>query len=388
MVSFHKQVAPLLFGAGAVAQLYEQLRAMNALKPLIVTDKGVVAAGVLDKATASLKENGMDFVVYDGCLPDAPDTSFFGAADLARSEGVDAVVALGGGSDIDAAKVASTLIKNPVGLDVLMDFSKPPTPRAPDVRLILIPTTCGTGSEETFVGVVSNSADNAKFGVGITGADLSIVDPELTLGLPPGLTATTGMDVVAHAIEAFTTLVRKNPVSDQRALCALRLAAKWLPAAVNDGGDLEARKNMSLACTLAGMAFNDSMNNFGHGIAHAFGTKSHLAHGLGCALAEPAALESFTPEIPDMVRDIGTALGANIPASASPEEIGKTTGAALRKLMREIGIPSFEALGFSKEDVLAHKDAVLAEGQVSLAPIKVTPEIVERVLVSMYDDYR
>jgi alcohol dehydrogenase len=388
MVSYHKQVAPFLFGAGAVAQLGEKLTAMGATKAIIITDKGVVAAGVVDKATASLKEIGFSYVIFDGCLPDAPDHSFFAAAKLAREEKIDAIVAVGGGSDIDTAKVVSTLIRKEKTLEEVKGPEGPPIPQDPDVKLILIPTTSGTGSEETFPAVLSDSKTGVKFGAFITGASLSIVDPELTLGLPPALTASTGMDTIAHSIEAYTTTQTKNPVSDQRALTALRLAAKWLPVAVKDGSNLEARTNMSLACTLAGMAFNDSMNNFGHGIAHAFGAKSHLAHGLGCALAEPAAVESFSETIPETIREIGEALGAVIPAEATPKEIGKITGDALRTLMKSVDIPSLEKLGFSREDVLAHRDAVLGEFQTWLSPVKVTPEIAETVLASMYDDYR
>jgi len=397
MISFHKQVAPLLFGPGAVAQLYEQLQMLGVKKALICTDPGVIASGAVEKALASLKENNFDYVIFDGCLPDAPDTSFFGAADMARETGVDAIVAIGGGSDMDTAKAASTMIVNRPKLEDLLppgeiDFSKPPEGppplKTPDVRLILIPTTSGTGSEATGVGVVSNSADHVKFGVMITGADLSIVDPELAAGMPPGLTAMTGMDVVAHACEAFTTISRKNPISDQRAMCAMRLANKWLPIAVKEGSNIEARTNMSLACTLAGMAFNDSMNNYGHGIAHAFGTKSHMAHGLACALAEPAALEIFAPEFPDLIRTIGEQFDVVFPENATPEQIGKATGDALRALMKEIGIPSFEKLGMSREDVLGHRDAVMGEFQTILSPVRITPELAEKTLASMYDDYK
>jgi alcohol dehydrogenase class IV len=157
---------------------------------------------------------------------------------------------------------------------------------------------------------------------------------------------------------------------------------------VKDGSNLEARTNMSLACTLAGFAFSDSMNNFGHGIAHALGTHLRLSHGLGCALAEPAALESFADAYPDLIRDIGVAFGADIPASATSAEIGKATGNQLRALMKEIGIPSFEAQGISREAVIAQVDNVLGEMQTHLAPIEVTPEIAAKVLGSMYDDYR
>jgi alcohol dehydrogenase len=388
MISYHKQTAPFLFGPGAVGQLYERLKGLGATKALICTDKGVMAAGVVDKAIASLKENGFPYVIFDGCLPDAPDTSFYGAADLAREEGVDVIVAVGGGSDMDTAKVASVLIKERIALDVLLPPGPPEPPVKPDIMLVMIPTTSGTGSEETAVGVVSKSATGGKFGKFITGMDLSIIDPELTLGLPPNLTAATGMDVVAHVCEAYTTLERKNDVSDLRALAVIDVVKKWLPVAVKDGGNLEARKNMSLACVITGMCFNDSMTNYAHGIAHAFGTKSHLAHSLGCALAEPPALEALATAVPELIRDIGERFDAVIPESASPEEIGKATGDRLRAFMKEIGIPSLKDLGFSREDVMAHVDGVLVEPQVWLAPLEVTAEIAEKTLASMYDDYQ
>lgn len=387
-ISYHKQTAPFYFGAGASEKLYEALNDMGATKAVICTDKGVIAAGVADKAIASLKENNFPYAIFDGCLPDAPDTSFYGAAELIRKESADAIVAVGGGSNMDTAKCASIIAKNNKTLDELKAISDPSMAQVPSVKIVLIPTTSGTGSEETTVGVVSSSETHEKFGVFVTNVDLSIIDPELTTGMPPQLTAMTGMDTIVHACEAFTTTSVKNPVSDQRALAAMRLAKEWLPVAVKDGNHIQARSSMCLACTLAGMAFNDSMNNFGHGIAHAFGTRSHLPHGLACALAEPPALESFANEIPDLIKEIGLQFDAEFSDSDTPEEIGKKTGNALRKFMKEIGIPSLEERGMSREEVLAHRDGVMAEFQTHLAPIKITPEIVEKVLASMYDDYR
>lgn len=387
-ISYHKQTAPFFFGAGSSEKLYEALQGMGATKAVICTDKGVIGAGVAEKALKSLDENGFPYAVFDGCLPDAPDTSFYGAAELIRSEGADVIIAIGGGSNMDAAKCAAIIAKENKTLDELKAISDPTMAQVPAVKIVLIPTTSGTGSEETTVGVISNSETHEKFGVFVTQVDLSIVDPTLTAGMPPGLTASTGMDTVAHACEAFTTTALKNPVSDQRALTAMRLANKWLPIAVKDGSNIEARTNMCLACTLAGQAFNDSMNNFGHGIAHAFGTKSHLAHGTVCALAEPAALESFSEEIPDLLKQIGEQFGAVYEDDDPPKVIGKKTGDALRRLMKEIGIPTLEELGFTREEVLDHNDAVMAEFQTHLAPITVTPDIVATVLASMYDDYR
>lgn len=386
MVSFHKQFAPILFGAGAVSQLYDQLASLGVTKALICTDKGVSAAGTIEKVTASLAENNFPFVVYDGCLPDAPHPTVLAAAELARAEKIDVIVAVGGGSNLDTAKAVSAMVKNEKTFEELIGLP-PPGRYEPDVDLVLIPTTSGTGSEATFVAVLSDSNTSLKHGVCVTHASLSIVDPELAATMPPGLTATTGMDAIAHACEAYTTVGMKNPMADQHALAALRLAARWLPVAVKDGGNIEARTYMSLASTLGGMAFIESMCNFGHGIAHAFGSRDHLAHGLVCGLAEPATLESFAESFPNLIRDIGEALGAVIPAEATNEEIGKATGNTLRKLMKEIGIPTLKDLGFSREDVLDHNDVVMAEFQTHLAPITITPEIVEKVLASMYDDY-
>jgi alcohol dehydrogenase len=363
---------------------------MGATKAVIVTDRGVSAVGVVDKTVASLKENDFPFVIFDGCLPDAPGSVLFAIADLARAENADALVAVGGGSNLDAAKAASMLVKHPE-FKTLPEFlgpPGPPIPRQPGVKLVLIPTTSGTGSEVTSPSIISDDETHLKYSVVIAATDLSIVDPELVLGLPPYLTAVTGMDVLAHACEAYVTPSRKNPLSDQRALSAIRLVIEWLPVAVKDGSNLEARTNMSLACTIAGLAFNDSMTNVAHGIAHAFGAKSHMAHGLAAALAEPPSLESFAETVPDQIRTLGLALGADIPEGTPPKEIGKRTADTLRAFMKEIGIPALSAQGYSREDILGHKQAVLEEFQTTLGPIKVTPEIAEHILASMYDDYQ
>ena len=374
------QSAPLMFGVGCLKSLGDQMKRHGLKKALIVTDKGITAAGVTEKVAAVIKDAGGEYVIYDECLPDPPHTSIPKPAAIANEEKVDFIIGLGGGSCMDTAKAASVVIKNP---KPATEFIMKP-PAQPDVPVILIPTTSGTGSEVTSVGVISDADTFEKFGVVITGALLAIVDPELTVGLPPHITAMTGMDVVAHAVEAITGKMR-NPMSDLRGYEALRLVAENLPSAVRDGSNIQAREGMSFASTLAGMAFNDSITTLGHSISQALSKTTHLPHGLLCGLATPPEVALFATVLPEKVKKIGLIFGADIPEDATPEEIGKLSADKIREFMSEVGLSSFEKLGYSREDILGKIEDVMADRMKVFSPLEITREIAIQVLNEMCD---
>jgi len=377
------QAAPMIFGAGSLAVLGDELKNRGVKSAVIITDKGVTGAGVTAKVEDVIKAAGVGCSVWDECLSDAPSDTIAVAAAAIRDSGADIIIALGGGSSMDTAKAASLIIKEEKPIQAFM-IGPGAKPGVPDLPVITIPTTSGTGSEVTVVGVISDSVTSNKFGVMITGPALAIVDPELTVGLPPQITAMTGMDVIAHAVEAISG-VGRNPLSDIRGFEALRLANAHLPGAVADGENIVAREGMSLASSLAGMAFNDSITSLGHAISQALASAYHLHHGLLCGLATPPQLEIFATAIPQRIRKIGEIFGADIPADASPEQIGKITAVTMRSFMSKVGIPSFEQLGYSRKDIVDRTDALMAEFMKDLSPLPITRDVAYRALDSMCD---
>ena len=374
------QSAPMIFGAGSLADLGGQINMRGVKKVIIVTDKGVTGAGVTAKVESVIQAAGIEYAVYDECLSDAPSDSITVAAKAIRESGAGLIVALGGGSSLDTAKAASQIIKED---KPITDFAYKP-PRENDLPIITIPTTSGTGSEVTIYAVISDSANSKKFGVMTSGAVLAIVDPELTLGLPPQITAMTGMDVVAHSVEAITG-AQRNAMSDLRGFEALRLVNAHLYKAVTEGSDIAARSGMSLASSLAGMAFSNSITTLGHAISQALASAFHLHHGLLCGLATPPELELFATVVPERVRRIGETFGADVPYDASPEQIGKITADALRAFMSRIGIKSFEQMGYSRKDLTDQTDELMKEGMKDFSPLPIPRDVAYKVLDGMYD---
>ena len=374
------QAAPILFGPGALAELGEQLTMRGLYKPIIITDKGVTSVGVTEKVSQAAKAAGIECAIYDDCLSDAPSDSISVAADAVRAAKADCIIALGGGSSMDTAKAASMIINEPRSILELLG----PPPRKPDLPIFTIPTTSGTGSEVTIVGVISDSKTSKKNGAIISGLELAIVDPELTVGLPPSITAATGMDVVAHSVEAITGQ-RRNPMSDIRGFEALRLVVAHLPAAVEDGTNIEARSGMSLASSLAGLAFVDSTTSLGHATAQALASVFHLHHGLLCGLGTPPQLELFSAAVPERVRRIAEVFGADIPYDATSEQIGKIAAKKVREFMSLVGLPSFDKLGYTRAQIVAQVDALMDEKMKDVSPIVVDRVIAEKNLNLMCD---
>lgn len=318
---------------------------------MLVTDKGVKEVGHADKVANSLKEAGIEVIIWDGALQDCPEDTVREAAKICRENKVDGIVGVGGGSVLDTAKAVAAVVPN--GDDVLDDIALYITGQKqyanPRLKQLLIPTTAGTGSESTFVSVVTSVKNDGKIGLP-SPADYAIVDPELTLGCPAYITAYTGLDAFAHANEALTEK-KNNPHSDMLAYEAIRLISKWLPVAVNDINNLEARENLAFASNIAGIAFNESGVHLGHALAHQLGHIYHLPHGVSCALLTPAVIEFAAKTYPEKIKKIGEAMGIEV-KSEDPEEIGKIVADAVRELVREVKIPTFKELGLTREQVL------------------------------------
>ncbi len=278
---------------GASARLGEIARELGIERILLVTDPGIAALGLTGAAEASLAEAGIAVTVFAKVEADPPEATVLAAAALAREAGVNGVVGCGGGSSMDVAKLAAFLARSD---QPLADAYGVENARGGRLPLVQMPTTAGTGSEMSPIAIVTTGA-TTKMGVvsRMLYADWAVLDAELTVGLPRHVTAATGVDAMVHALEAYTTRHKKNPVSDVLAQRALSLLGANIRRACEDGGDKEARANMLLGSMLAGMAFSNAPCAAVHALAYPVGGHFHVAHGLSNALVLPHVMRFNIP---------------------------------------------------------------------------------------------
>lgn len=283
MLNLRFQTTPtLIIEPGAAARLGTQVLEMGCRSVLLVTDAGVLAAGLLDGVLTGLAEAGVAVSVFSQVQADPPEAVIMAAVSAAQACAADCVVGLGGGSSLDVAKLAALLARSGEALAEVYGMNIAKGPRLP---LILLPTTAGTGSEVTAVSVVTTGAGEKNVVISpLLLPDRAILDAALTVGLPAHVTAATGIDAMVHAVEAYTSLHLKNPISDCLAREALRLLAGNLFAACQDGSNLQARENMLLGACLAGMAFANAPVAAVHALAYPLGARFHVPHGLSNAL--------------------------------------------------------------------------------------------------------
>jgi alcohol dehydrogenase class IV len=351
---------PMTFiGADASLELCVAIARTRPRKLLVVTDAGLVKAGIVQRVTDALDAAGVAWSVYDGVEPDPTFSQVEAGFGQLEREGCDAILALGGGSPMDAAKVISAMATNGRDarkLEGMMKVRKPPLP------LYAIPTTAGTGSEVTVAAVVSDSETHAKkfFLDPKLLPEMTALDPTLMTGLPRGITAATGMDALTHALESFIARTH-TPQTERWARAAVRLIFENLPKACADGGDLEARKAMALASYYAGLAFTRTSVGYVHAIAHAFGARYRTPHGMANAIALPHVLSFSKPEAGERLARLAECIGVGKGSDAEKAEAFITS---VRSLMAEIGIPyRLEAL--RAEDVPAIARQALAEAHLN-----------------------
>ena len=381
MNSVFESPNPILFGCGKSALLGEKLIALGCKKALVVYDKGVKAAGIVDKLLDNIKAAGIQTVLFDKVEADPPDYLVNEAGALGVAEKVDGIVGIGGGSSIDTAKGARVLLTNPppinnyfVYLNVTVDDSKLKP-------LVVIPTTAGTGSEGSPGGIITDTKKHLKSPI-LCSVSLAIIDPELTVGLPPGITASTGFDAFCHSVEVITSR-EPNRFSEIFAREAVALIAKYLPIACKDGANIEAREAMSLAASLGGMALRGPQGGIPHDIGKFIGIRYHAPHGtaVGCLLAE--TMKFIAPVVPDKLRIVAESMGVAIREAASPEEIGETLCEAIRKFYKEVNMPPMRTFVASKEDMLENIDS-LYKGA-SFTPRPLTRDDVADIVSKSYD---
>jgi choline dehydrogenase len=333
-------------GPGAIRRLGEVLAELGVQRPFLVTDKGVVAAGLADSALGHVD----DAVVFDEVYAN-PDIELVGRATaLYREEGCDGLAALGGGSSIDTAKAVGVEVAHGGSIVDYEYGATPITERIPP--LVAVPTTSGTGSEATLWAVITDHGRKIKFNVGGTpliGAHVALVDPELTLALPPAITAATGMDALSHAIECYTCDYHQ-PFNDAVALLAIELVGRWLRVAYEDGGNLEARTNMAHAATLGGLAYGTESAGAAHAMSQSAGGVHDCPHGALTARVLGPVCEYNAPAAPERYARIAQGLGVDV-HGLSELDAAMAGVEGVYRLTDDVGIPDMEELGFSEDEI-------------------------------------
>jgi alcohol dehydrogenase len=353
-------VRQIINGCGSALQLASQCRHQGISRPLLVTDPGLMAIGLVQPVIAALEQAGFAPVIFDQVREDPPEATVLTAADLGRSRGVDGVIAVGGGSSMDVAKVVAVLLAGQQALSQLYGVGNVTGGRLP---LVLVPTTAGTGSEVTPVAVIT-TGETTKAGVSspVLLPDAAVLDADLTLGLPPAVTAMTGVDAMVHAIEAYTSRHQKNPLSDNLARQALGLLARNIRTAVREGGNREARENMLLGACLAGQAFANAPVAAVHALAYPLGGHYHIPHGLSNSLVLPAVLEFNARAASELYAELAEIVVGR-PLSGSAEARTAAMVAALRQLIDEVALPAtLRAAGVDESSLeMLAEDAMLQQ---------------------------
>lgn len=336
----------IVYGPGCISSLIDELQLNNCSSPIIVTDKGVIKAGILDKITSLLGQNNISFTVYDGVEPNPKDVNVEEGTRIAREFGADSIIAIGGGSPIDCAKSVGVLLAHDG--DRIKKYEGKSAATKPLPLLITIPTTSGTGSELTFSSVITDTENHYKMTVKsqYTAAKVAICDPELTLSLPAHITASTGMDALTHAIEAYTATCAE-PISDAMALYATELIYNNLVSAFNDGENLEARSAMLLGSMIAGIAFSHSDVASVHCIAESLGGVYDLPHGVCNAVFLPHVMEYNMEYSVERYARIAKAMGLSF---ENETEGAKKAVQAVKKLAVDVKLPLFSSLNVNTDD--------------------------------------
>jgi alcohol dehydrogenase class IV len=382
-LSLFRTTKRILFGLGAVEKIGAEAQLLKAKKVLIITDPGVIQAGLHESVEKSLQSVSLPFVIFDGVEPDPRIEVVEKSVEKAKKEGIDLIIGFGGGSSLDIAKVTSIMITNTGKIDSFFGVDLVPNPGVP---VILIPTTAGTGSEVTPIAILSDTKEKLKKGIvsAYLFPEVAIVDPKLTIGLPPSVTAFTGMDALTHAIEAYYSVNATN-LSDLLALRAMELLSKNLRMAYAHGENLTARSNVMEGSLLAGIAFANAGVGAVHAFAYPLGGEFHLAHGLTNSLMLPYVMRYNILGSPYKFAQMAKAFGEKV------EGLSELDGAEIAvkfverlsddirvpRRLRDVGIPENAIPGLAEAAMKVTR--LLANN-----PRKITPEDAIAIYKSAY----
>jgi alcohol dehydrogenase class IV len=377
--------ANILFEAGAVRKIADLVSQYGAGRVLLVTDKGVRTAGLTKDAEAGMAAAGMSVTLFEDVVADPPSHVIESAAALCRDRQIELVVSIGGGSALDTAKLVAYLAKSPERLDAIYGVGLAKGSRLP---LLLAPTTAGTGSEVTPIAIVTTPTTEKK---GVVSPrlipDWAILDPELTLGLPAHVTSATGIDAMVHAIEAYTSKVKKNPMSDQLARQALALLSTNIRRVCKDGRDLEARSQMLLGSMLAGMAFANAPVAAVHALAYPIGAIFHVPHGLSNALVLPHVLEFNLPAAEALYAELAEIVKPGLRVT-SPRDRARAFIDEMISIGQDCAVPgSLSAVGIGQDDLKKLAEDAMKQTRLLVNnPRPLTLEDAYAIYSAAYDD--
>jgi alcohol dehydrogenase len=378
----------LVFGRGVTQQAGAELRRLDGTRALIVTDVHLIQAGLIAQVQGSLAAAGIACVVFDGCVPEPSTAVIDAAVAFAKPHAVDCVIGLGGGSNMDVAKIVAAVLAH--GGQAADYFGQDKIP-GPILPLIAMPTTAGTGSEVSAVAIIEDPTRHLKLAMSsnVLRPRLALVDPLLTTSCPPKVTAESGIDALTHAIEAYTNIdyraqaipneqfvafAGKYPLTDALAEKAIKLVGANLRAAVYQPQNLDAREAMSLAATLGGMAFSNAGVGLVHALQYPIGALTHTSHGLGNGLMLPYVMAYLQPSNPAAFAEIVQWLGAT---NCDAVE-------AVHRLKADIGIPArLSDIGIQAEQLRGIAETAASNGRLMpLSPRTVNADVLEMILRS------
>jgi alcohol dehydrogenase class IV len=355
----------IVYGEDIASAVQEFISELGGKKTLIITDANLIKAGILQPIIDSLKSGGNTPTIFDDVPSDSDVNCVNKAAEVARAANCDSVLAVGGGSVMDTAKVANICLS--VGGD-MMDHQGINMLNSKLLPMVAIPTTAGTGSEVSLVAMIKDQAEHRKlmFGSKFIAPDVALLDPNMVRTLPPKLTAATGLDALTHDIESLVAMASTSPFSDSLAIESMRLLFEYLPRATKDGGDMEARGATLIASTMAGVAFTNTGVGIVHALAHAIGAKYGTHHGMTNAVFLPYGIEFNSSTSAERYASVARILGISkasddLGATRELKEavISLTAQCGLPLRLSDLGVPPFSENDLEELAAMAMTDPAI-----------------------------
>lgn len=358
MVRVFSTTPRIVMGRGSIKTIGAEVKRKGATRILIVTDKGVVSSGILKPIEESLKASRIKYSIYDKVEPDPRYEIVADCLEAVKQARAQLLIGVGGGSPMDISKTTAVMVTNKGPIKLYFGTDLIPKPGLP---VILVPTTAGTGSEVTFASVITDTEKNYKFSMRSSkiAAKVALLDPELTLTVPPAVTASTGIDALTHAIEGYTATVTE-PIAEAVGLYAVEMIAANIVEAVHNGSNLGARSEMLLGSLLGGISFSHSDVASVHCMAESLGGMYDAPHGLCNAILLPYVMEYNLQEAEYKYARVARAMGIKEDDDRRAAVLGIEK---IRALSKEIGLPSFKSLNVKEEDL--EKLALLSEENMS-----------------------